>query len=99
MYSIRVILFRKREGVTRAKRALLYLLLRLGLRNVSTRIFNKQDIYVTSCLIKESLFSSYCCLSQVFHELSGFVLNKVIKSHVKLHVESDAQKANRPFAR
>ena len=95
MYSIRVILFRKREGVTRAKRALLYLLLRLGLRNVSTRIFNKQDIYVTSCLIKES----YCCLSQVFHELSGFVHNKVIKSHVKLHVESDVQKANRPFAR
>ena len=30
--------------VTSAKRALLYLLLRLGLRNVSTRIFNKQDI-------------------------------------------------------
>ena len=32
------------EIVTSAKRALLYLLLRLGLRNVSTRIFNKQDI-------------------------------------------------------
>ena len=30
--------------VTSAKRALLYLLLRLGLRNVSTRIFNEQDI-------------------------------------------------------
>ena len=31
-------------SVTSAKRALLYLLLRLGLRNVLTRIFNKQDI-------------------------------------------------------
>ena len=41
MFSIRVILFCKREGVTSAKRALLCLLLRLGLRNVSTRIFNK----------------------------------------------------------
>ena len=36
MYSIRVVLFCEREGVTSAKRALLYLLLRLGLRNVST---------------------------------------------------------------
>ena len=36
MYSIRVILFCKREGVTNVKRTLLYLLLRLGLRNVST---------------------------------------------------------------
>ena len=44
MFSIRVILFCKREGVTSATRALLYLLLRLGLRNLSTRIFNKQDI-------------------------------------------------------
>jgi len=35
MYSIRVILFCKREGVTSAKRALLYLL-RLGLRKVPT---------------------------------------------------------------
>ena len=41
MFSIRVILFCKRGGVTSAKRALLCLLLRLGLRNVSTRIFNK----------------------------------------------------------
>ena len=44
MYSIRVILFCKRESVLSTKRALLYLLLRLGLRNVSTRIINKQDI-------------------------------------------------------
>ena len=36
MYSIRVVLFCKREGVSSAKRALLDLLLRLGLRNVST---------------------------------------------------------------
>ena len=34
MYSIRVILFCKREGVTSAKHALLCLLLRLGLRNM-----------------------------------------------------------------
>ena len=44
MYSICVILFCKREDVTSTKRALLYLLLRLGVRNVSTRIFNKQDL-------------------------------------------------------
>ena len=44
MYSIRVILFCKRDDVKSAKRALLYLLLRLGLRNVSMRIFYKQDI-------------------------------------------------------
>ena len=44
MFSLRVILFCKREGVTSAKRALLVLLLRLGLHKVSTRIFNKQDI-------------------------------------------------------
>ena len=36
MFSIRVILFCKREGVTSARRALLYLLLRLGLRKVTT---------------------------------------------------------------
>ena len=33
-----------RESVTSAKRALLYLSLRLGLRKVPTRIFNKQDM-------------------------------------------------------
>ena len=44
MFSIRVILFCKREDVTSVKRALLYLFLRLGLPNVSTRTFNKQDI-------------------------------------------------------
>ena len=36
MYSIHVILFCKTEGVASAKRALLYLLLRLGLHKVST---------------------------------------------------------------
>ena len=49
--------------MTSAKRALLYLLLRLGLRKVSTRIFNKQD----------SLFPSYRCLSQVFHGFRNIV--------------------------
>ena len=41
MFSIRVILFCKKKGVKIAKRAVLCLLLRLGLSNVSTRIFNK----------------------------------------------------------
>ena len=44
LFSVRSNEFCKAHHVTSAKRALLYLLLRLGLRNVSTRIFNKQDI-------------------------------------------------------
>ena len=66
--NVHISIMAQKEGdnsaiVTSAKRALLYLLLRLGLRKVSTWIFNKQDIYVTSCLIKESLIISLILLS------------------------------------
>ena len=47
--NVHISILAQKEGdnsaiVTSAKRALLYLLLRLGLRKVSTWIFNKQDI-------------------------------------------------------
>ena len=70
MYSILVILICKREGVTSAKRALLYLLLRLGLRNVSTRIFNKQKFNLLLVLLKGAYFPriavSQKCFTSVY---------------------------------
>ena len=60
----------KKLFVTRAKRALyLLLIIRLGLRNVSTRIFNKQDIWVTSCLIKVTRPSYFVRVPSYFETL------------------------------
>ena len=78
--NVHISIMAQKEGdnsaiVTTAKRALLYLLLRLGLRNVSTRIFNKQKFKLLPVLLKRAYFPriavSHKCFSNTIKKLAN----------------------------
>ena len=58
--------------VTSAKRALLYLLLRLGLHKVSTSIFNKQKSYFLS-YYRELFYFPHIAVSHKCFMMSGIL--------------------------